>query len=394
MMPAKHCQLGRRMASASANIPQEAWTYYNTNKETTSMWVFFSLGNLVLSFCLPGWLFLTYLTLCSSWRDLLQRVLLNNGWMADWRGRVTVSWLPLVEPRVLLDCGYAALSMQKHHWASLVLWPTSASAYLSQNSSLTREWEIIFPCNSSVRPKCKVPSEWPQLVNQHSLCFCQNNLDGSAEHPGSPAETHISPKTVLSWEYCIQQNILSLLVCLTLRVLLNLWVPLTILDVLLTFVVILFILLVAFLTFSSSSPSWSSSSLSWLSFSPSGPPHPPGSPHPLGPLHPPGPPHPLVLLLIVLVIFFNFLVVLPTLLAIHILLSTYIFLCDEKKEQPSPKLIDCNIFTCSIHFTEQEPLIFSLMFTHTLSTFEQRKKLSIELRKGAFAGRNKISTYE
>ena len=42
--------------------------------------------------------------------------------------------------------------------------------------------------------------------SQHSWCFCQNNLDGSAQHHGSPAKAHISPKTVHS---CVKTKFLS-----------------------------------------------------------------------------------------------------------------------------------------------------------------------------------------
>jgi len=46
--------------------------------------------------------------------------------------------------------------------------------------------------------------------SQHSWCFCQNNVDGSAQHHGSPAKAHTSPKTVHS---CGKTKFLSHLNC-------------------------------------------------------------------------------------------------------------------------------------------------------------------------------------
>lgn len=118
--------------SPSANIPRETWTYYNTKKGTAqhvrTACSIFQPGKFVAlssispaDCCLHTWCSVLFEEICCNgfwW--------IMDGWLTG-RGRVTVSRLPLVEPRGPLGwwlCGT---------WYAEALWSTMLHA-LTQRS--------------------------------------------------------------------------------------------------------------------------------------------------------------------------------------------------------------------------------------------------------------------
>lgn len=112
----------------------------------------------------------------------------------------TQSWQPLLT--VFLCCFVSFLETEMTF--SKLTGHLAKHTYTSeQQFSLLKKY--FFPLQNSdmlqsqCRQKCIDPAQFLWLILIH--LFSQNNLDASAQHHRSPADAHISPKTVYLWIY-------------------------------------------------------------------------------------------------------------------------------------------------------------------------------------------------